>query len=496
MKQKALLLLLITFVHWNLFSQQTNPLRIEIEDNKIDEVYSLPISNQNLLIFEHLRKRASKGDQWNMSVYDAHLQKLGNKTLFLPREFMLYDHKLYNDSIIWLCFAEKGGRNSSTMLYRLNIKTMAMAHAYIRGSRRSNLKGIEIVDNQLFLIGTDMREVQEQVNLIKFPFGVHIIIPKIPDNATVLASMSVTEKKKVIVLLDDRKNETPGLYYYEYNADNVNGLKNYMPETKELNLIDGTLITSSDSAILFMGTFNTDKRRQQSKDLIVTEGVYIGKIVNGQFDFFKTNSFEDFKNVYSTLDYNEQIKLKQRQSKGKEVNIEFKLLVHKRALKQGDLYVMAAETYYPEYHYESNFDTRGYLYQMEVFDGYRTTNCIVAGFDANGELVWDNYMRVNEIREYGLQENIIVFAEPDTSIVMAYYNKGEIKSKVVKGNEVVFKKSEDRLETVLNETIISEDIGHLQAWYDSYFILSGYQVIIGKNSKKRKVFFFNMVSFE
>jgi len=36
------------------------------------------------------------------------------------------------------------------------------------------------------------------------------------------------------------------------------------------------------------------------------------------------------------------------------------------------------ETYYPEYHYENNFDSRGYMYQQQVFDGYRTTNCVIS----------------------------------------------------------------------------------------------------------------------
>jgi hypothetical protein len=79
---------------------------------------------------------------------------------------------------------------------------------------------------------------------------------------------------------------------------------------------------------------------------------------------------------------------------------------------------------------------------------------------------------------------------------MAYYSDGAIKSKVVKGNDVVLKKSEDKMETTKNENVITEDLGHIEHWYDSYFILSGYQVVIGRSGKKRKVFFFNLISFE
>jgi len=160
------------------------------------------------------------------------------------------------------------------------------------------------------------------------------------------------------------------------------------------------------------------------------------------------------------------------------------------------LYVMAAETYYPEYHYENNFDSRGYMYQQQVFDGYRTTNCVISAYNDDGEMVWDNYMHSGEIIELSLQENILVFTDGDSNVVMAYYHDGAVYSKTVSGNNIVYKKSEDKIETVLNETIISEQYGRIEHWYGEYFLLSGHQTIFGLNGKKRKVYFFNLISFE
>jgi hypothetical protein len=245
-----------------------------------------------------------------------------------------------------------------------------------------------------------------------------------------------------------------------------------------------------------MGTYNHDFGRQPNKDQIIVDGTYFSKISKGNFDFFKINKFIDYKNIYSILTINEQKRIKNKKAKGKTVNLSFKLLMHQKCLKQGGKYIIIGETYYPEYHLENNFDSRGYMYQQQVFDGYRTSNCIIMAFDSLGNLSWDNYMNVNEIQEYSLQENILVFTDTSKSIIMAYYYNNSIISKTVNGNKIVFKKSKDKIETTINENVISEEFGHLEKWYDNYFILSGYQVVFGKNGRKRKVFFFNLINFE
>ena len=477
-------------------AQNPNPMRIEVSEGKVDEVYSLPMANKYFIILQHFKKRSSTGEHWVLETYDGDFKKTGNKELSLPREFRLFDHKILGDSIVWLCFAEPEGDNASLMLYRLNLQTGFMIHSYIKGSRKSKLVGIEALGNNIIIIGERLSHIQEQIDEIKLPLDINIIAPAYPEYTHVLASKNYKAHQKIVVILNVYKGDEEGLYSYEYGGINAKLEKHRLATVKEINLIDGSLIESSDNELFFMGTYNSDLGRQPIKEMIVTEGIYIGKLKDGQFSFFNTNKLSDFTNVYSTLSYREQIKAKQKKSKGKAVNVNFRLLMHDKSIKQGDMFVLAAEAYYPEYHYENNFDSRGYMYQMEVFDGYRTTNCIVAAFNTEGKLLWDNYMHINDIRTYVLKENILVFSEADSSIVMAYYSDGAIKSKVVKGNDVVFKKSEDKMETTKNENVITEDLGHIEHWYDSYFILSGYQVVIGRNGKKRKVFFFNLISFE
>ena len=479
-----------------LCAQGNNPIRIEVSDDNIDEAFGIPLENKTLLIITHLEKRAAKGEHWTLSIYNSIFFKTGKKDIYLPREFILFNYKLLNDSIVYLSFAEQNGDNSSLMLYRLNLKTNFLRHTYIQGSKRARLINIEYLENKVFLIGDRMEGIQDQLKEINQDNNIKVVAPIFPQYTNVIASYSNLDANKVIIMTNTYRGDSKGLYYNEVNGNDNNFIKNQLHDADNITLVDGSLVESKNDALLFMGTFSYEKGRLNEKDNIVRVGTYFAKIIDGQFAFFKTNKFSEFTNVFSTLNYRDQQRAKESVKKGKEVNLQFKLLIHDKAIKQGDNYVLTAETYYPEYHYENNFDARGYMYQMQVFDGYRTNNCIVATFNEQGRLLWDNYMHIEDIRSYILQEKVLVFAEKDSSIVLAYYSDGKIKSKVVKGNEVVYRKSEDRVETVYNETIISEKDGLIEHWYDNYFILSGYQIIIGKDSKKRKVFYFNMISFE
>lgn len=493
---RIIILCIFLFNFSSLFAQNGTPIRIEISDDKIDQAYGLPLENKTLLILTHNNKRAPKGEHWDISIYNSIFFKTGNKDLFLPREFRLFNYKLLNDSIVYISFAEQNGNNSSLMIYRLNVITNFISHAYIQGAKRAKLINIEYLENKIFLIGDRMDDIQDQLKEISLPNNIKVIAPIFAEYTNVIASYSNIEANKVIVMSSIYRGNDRGLYYNELNGNNNSLVKVQLHEADDITLVDGSLVESKNDALLFMGTFSYEKGKISVNDDIDRVGTYFAKIVDGQFVFFKTNNFSEFNNVFSTLNYRDQQKAKQKVQNGKEFDLHFKLLIHEDAIKQGDLYVLTAETYFPEYHYENNFDSRGYMYQMQVFDGYRTNNCIVAAFNGQGRLLWDNYMHVEDIRSFQLKENVLVFAEKDSSIVLAYYSDGKIKSKVVKGNDVVYKKSEDRIETTINETIITDSDGRIERWYDNYFILSGYQTLIGKDSRKRKVFYFNMISFE
>ena len=262
------------------------------------------------------------------------------------------------------------------------------------------------------------------------------------------------------------------------------------------NLIDGKLVYSEDAELLFIGTYNNSVDKKRRRDDQDAYGVFIGKITNNRFDFFQFYRFTAFNNIFKTLSYREQQRLKNMIAKGKSVDLSFKLLMHDKILKQNGQYILVAESYYPVYHYEPMYDARGYMYQTEVFDGYKTSSAIAAAFDSKGKLLWDNYIEVDGVKNFYLRENITVHTDDNTQVFMYYVNE-KVFSKVTQGNKVIFKREAVELPTVKNgEQVILEDYGLISHWYDSYFLVSGYQKILNRGNKSRKVYFITGVSFE
>ena len=479
-----------------LAAQSNKPMRIEVDSRKFDNVYGLSLENEKFVIIKNDEKKSSRGEDWKLDIYGSTLKKINTKDLFVPRNFVPLKYRLSGDSILWLAFAEPSGKAASFLLFRYNFDTGLLWSKYVKGSRKSVFLNFEVTGDKVIIIGERINDIVEEFEDSEMPYGIQIVSPLMSKYSEVITSKSFNHNSKAIVIVDVYKGDNVGLYYYEYSNGNIAPIKKILNIKTNVNIIDGSLVESTDGSLLFMGTYNYENKRNSNVNKVIANGTFIGKLVNGEFSFFKTNDFSEYRNIFATLTATQQKQIKQKVSKGKDVSLAFKMLTHDKAIKQGDLYVVAAETYFAEFHYENNFDSRGYMYQNQVFDGYRTTNCILSAYNESGDMVWDNYMHSTEILELSLQENIMVFAEGDSNIVMAYYYNGDIYNKTVNGNEIVFKKSKDRVETTYNETVISEKYGRLEHWYGKYFMLTGFQNVFGVDGKKKKVFFFNLISFE
>ncbi len=494
---KIFLLTLFTLaLGFNVYAQKDSPLRIEIDAETNQEVFGIALESKSFVIVKHQNKSTTRGETWIMELYDSDMKKYNSSTLSMPTGFVPVDYKLNGDSVLWLCFSEPEGKKGSFKLFRYNMQTGLLWKKFAKGSRKAVIDGFEIVGNKVILLGERLFDLQNQLVDANMPYGISIIYTDIPNQSKIITSKSMSDNSQAIIIVENDDRDNKGLFIYNYTNNSSTPVISKLNALAGVNVIDGSLIENNDGSLLLMGTYNYNIGPDGIREQIAANGTYIAKLENYAFTFFKTNEFSDYKNVFATLSAKEHKQIKDKTSKGKDPKLSFKVLTHKKALRQEDLYVIALELYHPEYHYENSYDSRGYMFQQLVFDGYRTSNCLVAAFSKEGDLVWDNYMHTNNLLELSLQENVIVFDESDTNIVMAYYYNSSIFSKTVNGNDIVFKKSEDKIQIAEGEKVVTERYGRMQRWYDNYFIVSGYQILYGQGNSKRRVYFFNLISFD
>ncbi|MBC7922294.1 MAG: hypothetical protein H7Z75_14525 [Ferruginibacter sp.] len=290
-----------------------------------------------------------------------------------------------------------------------------------------------------------------------------------------------------------------------------------LPPAEERSLLTGRLSSLSDSRQLVIGTYGL--RTSQ-----YTQGLFITKLQDNAPEFTKYYSFTDFKNFFKFMNGRQQErmekKIQQKKQRGDDLKLQYRLLVHDIIEKDGQ-YVMVAEAYYPEYRYRNSYNGLypgygygGYGYgryggyspygssyggNAPVFDGYVYTHAVVAGFDQQGNLLWDNSFEFSDIKTYSLREKVKVNVQPG-HITLLYSHNGYIKSKVIRGNEVV--------EGVTNTPIGTEYEGdkvkrsstdELEYWYGNYFAAWGYQKIRNTSDQpvksNRNVFYVNKIAF-
>jgi len=497
--QKKLLFLLaiISMLPFFVQAQAYKPMRVEYSSKEFSQMRVIPIGQNRVISFLLHAKRSSKGDLWQVNGLDKSFKTVWTKEIILPRSYSLSDYEIESDSVLHLMIAKDNGKNASFLKFRINVLNGSYTSYFFKGNRRALLVGMRLFEGQLYLYGVGLENIQSQLDEYnRITRYEKILTAKVPSNYHIISAMADTAHHRFIILVKNIKSAQGEIRLLEFDRQGAMIQANLLTQLNQQNIVQGNLIYSDNAEVFFVGTFNNLGNRKKRNTDNAAMGVFIGKINGNIFEFFRFYRFTDFKNIYKTLNFREQNKIKTEKSKGKNVNLYLDLLMHRKVLTQNGEFILVGESYFPVYHYETMYDGRGYMYQTEVFDGYQTTNALAAAFDSKGNLVWDNYIRVNGVQTYYLEENVSVYNDEDTQVFMYYLNEN-IYSKVTRGNETVFKKEATELPTVMTgEKVLAEDYGKITHWSDSYFLISGFQKIYGLDGKTRKVFFITGVAFQ
>lgn len=286
-------------------------------------------------------------------------------------------------------------------------------------------------------------------------------------------------------------------------------------------LLSGRLTVLDDSTQLVVGNYGF--RAMQANGVAASQGVYLSKIGGGQFPQTAYISFTDFKNFFRYLGDREQDRMERkaqrRKEAGSDLRLNYRLLLHE-LIRYNDQYVVVAEVFYPQFRYQSAYPygatswygaryspmsyyslynpymwnpwygARG-LSPQQIFDGYVYTHAVVAGFDVNGKLLWDNSIELNSERSIDLQEKIKVVNQEGQ---LALYNnyKGHIRQTVIRSNGMAELKPQLDITPIVDDTraqlSLTDDV---RFWYDRFFLAWGYQ----KTVSRKTVYYLDKIEF-
>ncbi len=320
---------------------------------------------------------------------------------------------------------------------------------------------------------------------------------------------------------------------------NVNGkiIDQFTIEPEEdYGLLTGKTFTTEDGTELLIGNFGY--KGYQSNGVPMSQGLYISKVGNEKTEFLNYHSFTDFKNFFKFMSNKQQVKIEKqierKKEKGSDLKLNYRVLIHD-VLKKDNQYILIAEVFYPEFRYNNNNNPYGgfstpmgmynsfgrsmfynpylmnywgtnswawnpWLYRSgsfnnQQFDGFKYTHAVVAGFDLNGKLIWDNSFSFDEVKSMDLKEKVKVKVDNDI-LTLVYSNKGKLASKIVKGNEVI--EGNKTIEITTNfegDKVRDNQNEDIEYWHDNFYLAYGYQKISNRSEGSRRVFYLNKIEF-
>lgn len=252
---------------------------------------------------------------------------------------------------------------------------------------------------------------------------------------------------------------------------------------------------------IFTGTYS-------DKGISTSQGLFFCKAYNGELDFIEFYNFTDLDNFLTYLPERKQKKLekkkKRKNKKGKEFKIDYRIAEHEiQVLDDG--YLVLGEAYYPTYRtetYTAYVNGNPVMRTRRVFDGYQYTHAVLAKFDNDGKMEWDQTFEMFPASKPFYVKRFIATPENiEDAITMVFASGTRITSKTVNFDGVVVEDKESEQMELENESAeIKWSNSNLSYWYDDYFLAYGFQKIKDKKAdkrkdKRRKVYFMTKIKY-
>ncbi|HEY0740637.1 MAG TPA: hypothetical protein VGD40_04210 [Chryseosolibacter sp.] len=265
------------------------------------------------------------------------------------------------------------------------------------------------------------------------------------------------------------------------------------------HLLFGREVRPDESAQIVAGVFG-NRMKEFSKGIFVTS-------LSTEGETTRYYNFSDMENFFKFMKAKREQRVKSRIQRkkihGKKIRMMYRFMLHELVPYQ-DNYILLGEAFYPKYqNANNNFHIGGYNFgspygASRIFAGYQYTHAVVMCFDKQGNMLWDNSFEINDLRSFTLEQFVKLEVHED-KIAMMYLFDGQIRTKVIKNNQVLEGKTSDGIKTLRQSDFVKNNAveqGKLDYWYGDKLYACGVQEIVNHGIGKRKVFFINKVTFK
>jgi hypothetical protein len=491
------------------------PLRVEFKVKSDNETYRvIPCASSGvLLFFKSLETVETSKTKWYFSLYDKDLQQLWVKSIPVLNELEYKIFSIKHDTLALLFQLQ--GKEKELGYNFLIARVLVSKGTFIinTGSfpENSTANHLDIIGQKAF-IALNVKDESSRIMVSDLASGVTNTF-SLSGKTTSTVTASYVDSSSLQIMATIRKQLLKNKN--ECWLVNYDCAGNLLAETLISTITDDRYLQEIEfipvkpDEILLFGSYGSSPNQREygpNKPQGESTGFFYSKIENNQQKTIEFFNFLELKNAKSLLDEKEIAILRKKALKKnrmlKDYSIDFKLLFHP-IIRERDNFIVFSEVYHPQFHTENftDFDFYGqpFTNSYTVFDGYRFTNAILASFDMEGNLVWDNNMEIRNLITFDLSPKVNAYFS-DENVVLTYLSDGKIASKIINGDNIVEKLDFSSFDlSYPDDKLLSETKSRMAYWYGNYFLCYGYEDI--KNvaldgNNKRLVYYFSKVKFE
>ena len=516
-----LFLLLTGFPGLMSFSQNSTgnnnpdkPLRIEIPARSINETYRvIPCGTNGLIIFFRSEEIAPNGQiKWYFSCYDTNLQQLWVKSvpLFSDQD---YRFNQVGQDTLSLLFVHAGKSKASENSYE--ILRIAAQNGIMILNKGTLEDGVAVdafgVQKGRAWLGINSKGQAGKIVNIRLKQGINKAFPLGQGSQISILWMQPDSTSVTVSAIVNRQLSKKSSEFYLVRYDTNGVIKREVligTQASDRTLTQVRMAAPQPGAELLLGGYGQGVSGSSQKNNPVEEstGFFTSSIRNGTQQSINFYNFLELQNVNSIMGENDIANLKKKALKKNksltEYSLDYSILMHP-VIAVNDQLILTTEIFAPQYHTESftdfDFYGRPYTNSYSVFDGYRFFDAIVAGFNQDGKLLWDNNIELRNLVSPDLTPKVVTFPDGN-DFVLCYLSDGKIGSKIIRENKVVEKLDFSPMDMLYpDDKLLSETKGNLVQWYGNYFLSYGYQEIkniVLETNNKRLVFYFSKLRFD
>jgi len=446
-------------------AQVEENLRLEIPLNDlIDQQFDVyPLDTDGVLLVNARSDLYGRYNSLQYSKMDTVFRMIWSRQFTPPEEFAL-QKTWKNDQSLWQIYRKID--TQELLFLQLNLKTGDIIFTEAKLLTRMDIDFFRVLGNKAFISGMyNDRPVVEMIQLFDKSAKV---LPDLYANYFRINTIEVDEVDQLVhVLVRDEKKCVFYLKSCDYEGKLV--INRTIGETRKIP-ITGKLLSLPDNRRVLVGNF-----AESCSNYSV--GFYIHDLIQDKTQFI---DFTQLSNFFSYLPEKRQERIKSRlenkKSRGVEVKIRHRILVHD-IVKKGNEWVLIAEIYYPEYKSPTNATgsyVQVYRIGREYFNNFKYSHTILCGFDEQGRLKWNNSFPLNNLESNELSKKVQVTTTSQEELLVAYPKDRFIRMmRLEEDHSFSDLEVQQEQQNTNKGRIVDEYQLDLTSWYANNFITHG-----------------------